>query len=290
VETRPLPRQIDSWRTAEENAADWMRFWGYTDARCTTAGPDGGVDIRSSRALAQVKMEAAQVGAPELQRLVGARGRDDHLRLLFFTGAGYSRKALEYANTMDIALFSYRLDGSVEAVNPAARHTVTSLAAGVDSVEPAVAAQLQEWVRASQAHQTTQKYLRPRGWVRRNWPLLLIGWVTLGYVRALLRHANGTTTDPLLVDLLLPPALALLLFLGWAWSRDRWNRKAAEASTNPAPDPGSLPAIARELVAACRAGLGEEMQGELPVVKALIERAPGLGLSEANHIVRATRG
>lgn len=288
METRPLPRQIDSWRTAEDNAADWMRFWGYTDARCTSGGPDGGVDIRSSHALAQVKMEATQVGSPELQRLVGARGRDHHLGLLFFTGAGYSRKAVEYADTMDIALFSYRLDGTVDPVNAAAHHIVAGATESVAGVDPAVVAELQAWTRASRARQTTLNYLQPRGWLRWNWQLLLLGWVVIGYVRALLRHAHGTTTDPLLVDLLLPPALMLVLFLGWAWSRGRWARKAAEASTSPAPDPGPLPEVGRELVAACRARLGVDAQGELAVVKALIERAPGLGLSEATHIVRAT--
>jgi hypothetical protein len=39
---------------------------------------------------------------------------------LFFTGSGYSQRAREFADDMNIALFHYRLDGSVEPVNRAA--------------------------------------------------------------------------------------------------------------------------------------------------------------------------
>ncbi len=67
-EPQPLP--IRSWADAERNAALWMRRWGYEDAAAAPGGPDGGVDVRSSRALGQVKYQAVLVGRPELQRLV----------------------------------------------------------------------------------------------------------------------------------------------------------------------------------------------------------------------------
>lgn len=113
MKSAPEPRRIDSWQVAEANAAAWMRYWGYVDAQVTTAGPDGGVDVRAGRALAQVKFEAAQVGTPALQRLVGARGRQLDQRLLFFSGAGFSAPAVVYAEEMEIALFQYGLDGSM---------------------------------------------------------------------------------------------------------------------------------------------------------------------------------
>lgn len=67
-----------------------------------------------------------------LQQLVGARGRRTDVRMLFFTGASYSAPAVEYANHMDIALFQYRLDGQMRAVNLAA--------VGVANAKPVAAA------------------------------------------------------------------------------------------------------------------------------------------------------
>lgn len=109
----PPPIQVDSWQTAEANAAAWMRHWGYSDARVTPPGRDGGIDIRARSALAQVKFEAVQVGTPAVQRLVGARGRDHDKDLLFFSGAGFAKPAVEYADDMDVALFHYDLRGGM---------------------------------------------------------------------------------------------------------------------------------------------------------------------------------
>ena len=125
--TQPDVMQISDWRTAELNAAKWMQYWGWPDAKVTDAGPDAGIDVRAHSAIAQVKYEARQVGRPVLHQLVGARprGRDD-VALLFFTGAGYSRTALDYANERDIALFHYNLDGTMQAVNGAAESVLFS--------------------------------------------------------------------------------------------------------------------------------------------------------------------
>jgi hypothetical protein len=122
--TRPPVRQITSWEIAEQNAADWMRHWGYRNVSLTSGGNDRGVDVRATKALAQVKFEAKQVGRPQLQNLVGTRGRNHDVELLFFSGAGYSGHAVEYATEMDIALFTYALDGRVSPANRAARHVV----------------------------------------------------------------------------------------------------------------------------------------------------------------------
>jgi hypothetical protein len=121
VRVEPARRQIDSWNTAERNAAEWMRYWGYVGVSVTPSGADGGVDIRARGALAQVKWEARQVGRPHLQKLVGARGRSMSSELLFFSGAGYSEHAVAYADEMDIALYFYRLDGRMEARSRLAR-------------------------------------------------------------------------------------------------------------------------------------------------------------------------
>ncbi|GAB3079189.1 hypothetical protein GCM10027215_20630 [Nocardioides zeae] len=114
-------RAVVSWRDAEKNAAHWMRMWGFKDAHVTGPGSDGGVDVRATGALAQVKMEAQPTGRPVVQRLVGARGRDISMRLFFFTAAGYSRSAVTYANELRVALFRYDTLGHVVAVNGAAQ-------------------------------------------------------------------------------------------------------------------------------------------------------------------------
>lgn len=98
-----------------------MRYWGFTDAVVTAAGPDGGVDVTAAGALAQVKFQAVTVGSPDLQRLFGARGHAVHRALLFFTGTGYSTRAHEYAASVGIALFTYDLTGWVDPVNGPAR-------------------------------------------------------------------------------------------------------------------------------------------------------------------------
>jgi hypothetical protein len=130
----PTRRQISSWQEAELNARDWMLAWGYADAMVTAPGSDAGIDVTATGALAQVKFEAAQVGRPQLQRLVGARARND-AQLFFFTGAGYSPQAIEYADHMHIALFRYSLDGRMTPMNPAAGYVTKRPVHGPGKVE-----------------------------------------------------------------------------------------------------------------------------------------------------------
>lgn len=122
---------ISSWQEAEDHAVAWMRDNGCGDARPTKGGADGGIDVRSKSALAQVKYEASQVGRPAVQRLVGARGHGAH-RLLFFTGTGYSRTALQYADEMGVALFTYEITGRVSPVNEHAREVLRTGGAGIE--------------------------------------------------------------------------------------------------------------------------------------------------------------
>ncbi|MGW6687132.1 restriction endonuclease [Streptomyces sp. NPDC054961] len=124
----PQPTQISSWQQAELNAAQWMRRWGYTDATARPGGPDAGIDVRARRALGQVKYQAAQVGRPELQRFVGARPYGSTAQLIFFTGSDYTATAVAYAREWSIALFTYRLDGTMTPVNDTARRIHSSSA------------------------------------------------------------------------------------------------------------------------------------------------------------------
>ncbi|GAA0955936.1 restriction endonuclease [Actinocorallia libanotica] len=131
----PERRPVDDWKTAEHNAAAWMRHWGFTDATVTPAGADGGIDIRSRKALGQVKFQGAAVGRAELQRLVGARMRGEQ-QLFFFTGSAYSAPALAYGEAMDIALFQYDPWGRMKAANKPASAVIASAKRERKSAQP----------------------------------------------------------------------------------------------------------------------------------------------------------
>ena len=129
---------ITTPEAAETIAAARMREFGYSDARVTGRGADGGMNVVSARAEAQVKQESYQTGRPALQRLYGARGDDRSRDLLFFSAAGYSRQAVAYADTVGIALFTYDVLGRIAAANPVGR-LVEELAAQEFPCETATA-------------------------------------------------------------------------------------------------------------------------------------------------------
>lgn len=127
VNLEPQPRGIQDWQVAEENAATWMRHWGFRDSQLTGAGSDGGVDVQSVGALAQVKMQGTPVGRPAIQNLVGARRLDHGKTLLFFSNAGYASTAIDEANRSNVALFQYDVaTGGMTAVNGAARRLMAT--------------------------------------------------------------------------------------------------------------------------------------------------------------------
>lgn len=82
---KPAPLEITDWITAELNALSWMHYLGFSDAKLTRRGADGGIDIFGTGVVAPVKNERADTGRPALQRLVGAaRAHVDVRRQLFF--------------------------------------------------------------------------------------------------------------------------------------------------------------------------------------------------------------
>ncbi len=119
--------RIFTWSMAEELAEGHMRHLGFSDARRTPPGVDGGFDVVASSAVAQVKHHAAPVGAPDVQRLRGAA--HDGRTPLFYSSSGYTKAALDYAATARVALFSYDTSTAVRASNEAAAALV-SLSAG----------------------------------------------------------------------------------------------------------------------------------------------------------------
>jgi len=127
-------RTIRSPDDAEQVAAEWMRHLGFGDARCTGAGTDGGVDVRSREAVAQVKAQLSPVGRPELQALYGV-ARSEGRRPLFFSLMSYTAAALVWADEVGMALFRFDHAGAVEAVN-AAGETLLAAAGGPELAPP----------------------------------------------------------------------------------------------------------------------------------------------------------
>lgn len=114
-----------SWQMAEELAAEHMRTIGFPDARRTPAGTDGGIDVVAATAVAQVKYQAAPVGAPVVQQLRGAAHGMDHA--LFYSSGGFTQAARKAAAASDVALFSFTTDNEVLPENARAAALVGEL-------------------------------------------------------------------------------------------------------------------------------------------------------------------
>ncbi len=122
LRNRPRPTYIHSWQNAEQMAQTWMFYFGYYDAKVTQAGSDGGVDVVSSEAIAQVKFEQSRTGRPKLQELTGEAVTSGK-KAFFFSLSGYTKNAIEWAESSPagLALFQYDHEGMVTAVNREAR-------------------------------------------------------------------------------------------------------------------------------------------------------------------------
>ena len=117
---KPEQRLIRSPRDAELTAEAWMRYFGFDDARVTPVGADEGIDVDSSRAVAQVKAHMVPIGRPDVQNLAGVAAAEKKMGI-FFALNGYTPQAIAWADRADIALFSFDLQGEPEAINVHAR-------------------------------------------------------------------------------------------------------------------------------------------------------------------------
>jgi tetratricopeptide (TPR) repeat protein len=114
---KPRERLLKNWEDAEKVARDWMEYFGFHDAKCNPKkGSDGGIDIHSSKAIAQVKFHGTKTPRPELERLHSAMLRTQKVGL-FFSLSGYGKPAIEFANSQAIALFEFNLQGVPTPVN-----------------------------------------------------------------------------------------------------------------------------------------------------------------------------
>lgn len=113
---RPEPRMIRSALEAEDRAAEWLRWFGFEDAKSTGAGADGGVDVRGKSMVAQVKMHMVPIGRPDLQRLYGVAQTESAVSV-FFALTDYTRDARAWADQVGMALFRFSPAGEAEPIN-----------------------------------------------------------------------------------------------------------------------------------------------------------------------------
>jgi len=119
---RPSPRLLRSAHEAELAAAEWLQWLGFGDARCTGRGPDQGIDVIAQGLVAQVKAEMRKSTRPQLQHLCGAASRYGGFKTAFFSLAGYTDEAMEWAEQLQIYLFRFDLQGEPQPCNNLARH------------------------------------------------------------------------------------------------------------------------------------------------------------------------
>jgi hypothetical protein len=118
---RPQGRLIRNAKDAEQVAAEWMKFFGFLDAKCTPPGKDGGIDVESKLSIAQVKMEAVSTSRPTVQALAGIASFSGKTAF-FFSSAGFTREALEWGTDAGVVMFTFDLQGTPEPLNAKARN------------------------------------------------------------------------------------------------------------------------------------------------------------------------
>lgn len=95
-----------TWQVAEAVARDWMRANGHRDAKLTKSGADGGVDVVSSKAVAQVKHQSRPVRLPEVQRIFGIAVAE-RKRALIFASSGFTAAARAWATAHDVECYVF---------------------------------------------------------------------------------------------------------------------------------------------------------------------------------------
>lgn len=110
-----------SARGAELFAAEWMRHYGAIDATATRRSAAGGIDVVSTKYIAQVKNYIGSVGVVEVRELAGVAAVDRRQPLSFTSGT-YAAGAASFGDSAGIALSQYdAVAGTLTAANPLAR-------------------------------------------------------------------------------------------------------------------------------------------------------------------------
>lgn len=153
---------------AEHFAAQHVRALGFVDASANPGGPDGGIDVRSDQAVAQVKLHSKPCGRPDLQRLYGARGIDHSKQMVFYSHNGYSAAAIAYADSVGMTLYQFDVLGNAVLVNGVSsrgsgggRDADPELLSGLDSAEGLTEHRKQLlWAQIDRKYEQRQRMLR----------------------------------------------------------------------------------------------------------------------------------
>jgi len=109
---------------AEHLCAKWLSHLGEEKVQVTRVTGDGGIDILSSRCVAQVKNYIGSVGVVAVRELVGVASVDGRLPV-FFTSGNYTKAALDFAEQANVYLFKYDAKaGTLDAKSAAARQAL----------------------------------------------------------------------------------------------------------------------------------------------------------------------
>jgi Holliday junction DNA helicase RuvB len=136
---------ITSWAAYEQAAANNMRRFGFPDAAVTPSGADGGIDVRASGAVAQVKARSTATPRPEVQQLHGIASAEGKLGV-FFSLNGYTAGAIEWAESR-VALFVLESTGTARPVGALAEglmNRAVAVAVGPDETLGALLSQAEE--------------------------------------------------------------------------------------------------------------------------------------------------
>jgi hypothetical protein len=93
---------------------EYLQDLGYDDAELMADAGAGLYDIDSERAIVEVTV-GAPPSRPDVQRLDGV-ARNEKRPALYFSARGFTASAKEWADNIDIALFS--LDGDTDVITP----------------------------------------------------------------------------------------------------------------------------------------------------------------------------
>jgi hypothetical protein len=107
-------------RGAELLIQEWMVHWGFHDAKATPIGPDGGFDVISSNAAAQVKFRNQSSTLDQINSFHGACN-SNYRHEIFVSKSGFTRPALETGTAYGMALFSLADDGTPIPLNSSAK-------------------------------------------------------------------------------------------------------------------------------------------------------------------------
>jgi len=112
----PPVRLVKGADAAEDYAAEVLAALGFGGVQRTPKGTDGGIDVIGHGVVAQVKFEALPTGRPALQALYGIASLEGAVAV-FFSLAGYTAQAVEWADRAGVACIEYEADGSIAARN-----------------------------------------------------------------------------------------------------------------------------------------------------------------------------